>query len=116
MQPLVPADKIANMPAGWLCGMTARSFRPLKMGKNGSIDISKSDEFKPSKFYAKTNFDMKAIAAEEAQYVDLPKFYKLGDNKKETDEILLQNFRKIRQEVEDLVDTVLVRAGKRAEK
>ncbi len=40
----------------------------------------------------------------------------LGDNKKETDEILLQNFRKIRQEVEDLVDTVLVRAGKRAEK
>lgn len=108
LQPLVPPDKIANMPAGWLCGMTARSFRPLKMGRNGSIDISKSDEFRPAKFYAKTNFDMGAIAAEEKQYVELPKFYSFG-NEREKSEMLTAHFRKINREVEDLCNDILGR-------
>ena len=106
MLPLLPADKIANMPAGWLCGMTARSFRKLDVGFRGKVDTEKSDEFKHSKFYCKTNFNMKAIAAEEAQYVELPKFYEFGsDNDKQ--EILRKNYQRINNEVKSLCRKVL---------
>lgn len=106
LQPLVPADKIANMAAGWLCGMTARSFRSLKMKKDGSINIHESDEFRPSRFYAKTNFDMQAIKAEEKRYVELPKFYKFK-NKKDRNEKLGEHFRNIEREVADCCCMIL---------
>lgn len=106
MMPLVPADKIANMPAGWLCGMTARSFRPLKLGRGGKIDVEKADEFKPSKFYAKTNFDMEAIKREEKMYMDIPKFYSFK-NDREKKEILDKNFKRIVNEVRQVCDAVL---------
>lgn len=106
LQPLVPADKIANMPAGWLCGMTARSFRKLDTKKDGTINIENSDEFKPAKFYAKTNFDMKAIKDEEDHYHELPKFYKFK-NEKEKQDLLAKNFRRIRKEVEEICKEVL---------
>lgn len=104
--PLVPADKIANMPAGWLCGMTARSFRPLKMGRNGRVDVEKADEFRPSKFYAKTNFDMAAIQREEKLYQEMPKFYTFP-NDREKMRLLTENYRRIVKEVQDLCDSVL---------
>ena len=106
MMPLVPADKIANMPAGWLCGMTARSFRPLKMGRDKKIDVQKADEFKPSKFYAKTNFDMEAINREEKRYKDIPKFYSFK-NDREKKRILTENYRRIVREVQEVCDAVL---------
>lgn len=106
MMPLVPADKIANMPAGWLCGMTARSFRPLNLGRGGKIDVEKADEFKPSKFYAKTNFDMEAIKREEKMYMDIPKFYSFK-NDREKKEILDKNFKRIVNEVRQVCDAVL---------
>lgn len=106
LQPLVPPDKIANIPAGWLCGMTARSFRPLKTGIGGKIDIQKSDEFKHSKFFAKTNFDMQAIENEEKKYKDIPKFYDFG-NDREKKEILINNYRRIVREVRDVCEEVL---------
>ena len=106
MMPLVPADKIANMPAGWLCGMTARSFRPLNLGRGGKIDVEKADEFKPSKFYAKTNFDMEAIKREEKMYMDIPKFYSFK-NDREKKEILDKNFKRIANEVRQVCDAVL---------
>lgn len=106
LQPLVPPDKIANMPAGWLCGTAARSFTPLDIKKDGSIKIDMAEDFKPVKFFAKTNFDMAAIKEEEAHYVELPKFYTFR-NEREKQELLAQNFRKIRQEVNDVCDKVL---------
>lgn len=77
MDSLVPASKIADMPTGWICGQTACDFMPTKTGMGGSMNIQKSGEFQTSKFYCKTNFDMDAIAAEEADYKNypLPKFY-----------------------------------------
>ena len=106
LQPLVPADKIANMPAGWLCGTTARSFTPLEMKKDGRIDIKNSGDFRPAKFFAKTNFDMAAIAAEEKQYVELPIFYDFG-SEEDKKAILLENFRKINKEVDDMCAKLL---------
>lgn len=106
LQPLVPPDKIANMPAGWLCGTAARSFTPLDIKKDGSIKIDMAEDFKPVKFFAKTNFDMAAIKEEEAHYVELPKFYTFR-NEREKQELLAENFRKIRQEVNDVCEKVL---------
>lgn len=110
LQPLVPPDKIANIPAGWLCGMTARSFRPLKTGRGGKINVQESDEFKHSKFFAKTNFDMKAIEREEKKYVDLPKFYDFG-SERDKKEILTKNYQRITCEVREVCDAVLADAG-----
>ena len=41
------------------------------------MNIQESDEFKTSKFYCKTDFDMAEIKKEEADYENypLPKFY-----------------------------------------
>ena len=63
------------MPTGWICGQTARDFVQTKTGSGGSMNIQESEEFKTSKFYCKTDFDMKEIKKEEAGYVPLPKFY-----------------------------------------
>ncbi len=106
LQPLVPPDKIANMPAGWLCGTTARAFASLKTKNDGSIDISQTADFRPSKFFGKTNFDMKALAEEEKHYVELPKFYTFK-NEKEKNELLAVNFRRIRREVEAVCESIL---------
>lgn len=106
LQPLVPSDKISNMPAGWLCGTTARSFTPLEMKKDGRINIQEAGDFRPAKFFAKTNFDMKAISAEEKQYVELPIFYDFG-SEDEKQEILLNNFRRINKDIEDLCTQML---------
>lgn len=61
MENLVPASKISDLPTGWICGQTARGFVRTKVGKNGSMNIQESDEFKTSKFYCKTDFDTAAI-------------------------------------------------------
>ena len=106
MLPLLPPDKIANMPAGWLCGMTARSFRSLETGFGGRIDTETSGDFKHSKFYCKTNFDMKLIKEEEAHYVELPKFYDFG-SEEDRRSILHMNYKRINSEVDDLCREVL---------
>ena len=106
LQPLVPPDKIANMPAGWLCGTAARSFSKLDTKKDGSINIQDAGDFQPVKFFCKTNFDMKAIEEEEKHYQELPKFYVFKDDK-EKQKVLDDNFRRIRQEVKMVCDRVL---------
>ena len=106
LQPLVPPDKIANMPAGWLCGTAARSFTPLKTKKDGSINIQQAGDFQPVKFFCKTNFDMAAIKEEEKHYQELPKFY-VFKNEKEKQRVLDENFRRIRQEVRMVCEKVL---------
>lgn len=61
MDSLVPASKISDMPTGWICGQTARDFVQTKTGSGGSMNIQESEEFKTSKFYCKTDFDMNEI-------------------------------------------------------
>lgn len=104
---LVPASKISDMASGWLCGQTARDFTVTKTGRRGSMDIQKADEFKTTKFFCKTNFDMDEIKKEEADYSNypLPKFYdfKSTDAK---ERILYNNFNRIDQEVIDMINHI----------
>ena len=101
LESLVPASKISDMPTGWICGQTARDFVQTKTGKGGSMDIQKSEEFQTSKFYCKTDFDMKEIAEEEKNYTDLPKFYSFK-SKEDKEHILYENFVKVNCEVEEM--------------
>ena len=70
MDSLVPASKISDMPTGWIAGQTARDFIKTKTGRGDSMNIQESAEFQTSKFYCKTDFDMKEIQAEEADYAN----------------------------------------------
>lgn len=104
---LVPASKISDMASGWICGQTARDFTVTKTGRKGAMDIQKAEEFKPSKFFCKTNFNMDEIKAEEEDYKNfpLPKFYDFGSiDAKER--ILYNNFNKIDQEVKNMIKVI----------
>ena len=113
MDSLVPASKISDMASGWICGQTARDFTITKTGKNGAMNIQEAEEFKTSKFFCKTNFDMAAIKAEEDDYKNypLPIYY----NFKSTDakeRILYNNFNRIDQEVKDMIRKIQTEFGK----
>lgn len=95
------------MASGWICGQTARDFTVTKTGRRDSMDIQKAEEFKTSKFFCKTNFNMDEIKAEEADYGNypLPKFYDFGSvDAKER--ILYNNFNRIDQEVKDMIKRI----------
>ena len=94
MDSLVPASKISDMPTGWVCGQTARDFVQTKVGPNGSMNIQESEEFKTSKFFCKTDFDMTEIKKEEQNYIPLPKFYKFK-LRDERERILLRTLFKL---------------------
>lgn len=104
---LVPASKISDMASGWICGQTARDFTVTKTGRRGSMDIQKADEFKTSKFFCKTNFDMGAIKKEESEYskYPLPKFYDFG-SPDARERYLYDNFNRIDQDVKDMIMTI----------
>ena len=111
MDSLVPASKISDMPTGWICGQTARDFVKTKTGKGGSMNIQKSEEFQTSKFFCKTDFDMKEISEEEKHYTDLPKFYTFG-TKEQKERILYENFVKVNQDVEKMCNEIMQFAKK----
>ena len=104
---LVPASKISDIPAGWICGQVARDFRKTKVGRGGTIDIQKSEEFQTSKFYCKTDFDMAAIEKEEDDYKNypLPKFYTFK-SRDARERILYNNFMQVNKDVEDMVKAI----------
>jgi hypothetical protein len=106
MEHLVPASKIADMPTGWICGQVARDFVKTKTGLGGSMDIQKAEEFKTSKFFCKTDFDMNAIKDEEEHYVPLPKFYTFA-SRDARERILYENFISVETDVKEMVDRVL---------
>ena len=106
MDSLVPASKISDMPTGWVCGQTARDFVKTKTGRNSSMNIQKSEEFKTSKFYCKTDFNMKDIQKEESEYVPLPKFYTFK-SRDARERILYQNFVSVGQDVKNMIRDVL---------
>lgn len=71
------------------------------------MDIQKAEEFKTTKFFCKTNFDMNEIKKEEASYDNypLPKFYNFGtsDAKERT---LYKNFNRIDKEVNEMITRI----------
>ncbi len=75
MDHLVPAAKIADMATGWLAGQAARDFTPTEKKQFREINIEESSEFKTTKYFCKTNFDMDKIKREEQNYMDLPEIY-----------------------------------------
>lgn len=107
MDSLVPASKISDMPTGWIAGQTARDFIKTKTGRGDQMNIQESAEFQTSKFYCKTDFDMKEIAAEEADYKNypIPKFYSFP-SRDAKERILYQNFVKVNLDIKSMVDEV----------
>ena len=105
MDSLVPASKISDMPTGWICGQTARDFVQTKTGSDGSMNIQESEEFKTSKFYCKTDFDMKEIKKEEAGYIPLPKFYSFK-SRDERERILYKNFVQVGEDVKEMIQEI----------
>ncbi len=133
MDSLVPASKISDMSTGWLCGQVARDFSPtatnanllhktfVKMVNAGlrffgmkkrlkydeSMNIQEAEEFQTSKFFCKTDFDMKAIDAEEKDYKNypLPLPYKFK-SKDARERILYANFYRINKEVKDMIEEI----------
>ena len=77
------------------------------MAYNGSMNIQESAEFQTSKFYCKTDFDMKEIQAEEDDYENfkLPKFYKFP-SKDAKERILYQNFCQVNLDVKNMIDEI----------
>lgn len=103
---LVPAAKIADMATGWLAGQAARDFTATDDSILDHFDIEQSEEFKTTKYFCKTHFDMKKIKDEEKHYVPLPKIYEFK-NDKEKEILLNRNFKRVNQEVEDMVKELL---------
>ena len=106
MDYLVPAAKIADMATGWLAGQAARDFTATNDKMLDSFDIEQSEEFKTTKYFCKTHFDMKKIKTEEDHYVALPKIYEFK-NDREKEIMLNRNFKRVNQEVEDMVKELL---------
>ena len=102
MDNLVPASKISDMPTGWICGQTARDFVRTKTGLGDQMNIQESKEFQTSKFYCKTDFNMKEIQEEEKQYTTLPKFYEFK-SRDARERILYRNFVQVNQDVRDMI-------------
>lgn len=105
MDSLVPASKISDMPTGWICGQTARDFVKTKTGTGGSMNIQESEEFKTSKFFCKTDFNMEKIKKEEAGYVPLPKFYTFK-SRDERERILYKNFVQVGEDVKEMIQEI----------
>jgi len=106
MDYLVPAAKIAEMATGWLAGQAARDFTATDEKMLRHFDIEQSEEFKTTKYFCKTHFDMQKIKDEESHYVELPKIYEFTDSR-EKEIMLNRNFKRVNQEVEDMVKELL---------
>ena len=107
LEPLLPASKIADMATGWLAGQAARDFSKTQSSAFNSINIEEDADFKTTKYFCKTNFDMKQIKMEEDSYVDLPMIYSFPDN--DSMEIALnRNFRQINEEINRLVEELYI--------
>lgn len=85
-------------------------FHQDETGMGGSMNVQEAEEFKTSKFFCKTDFDMKEIKKEEAAYVPLPKFYTFK-SREERERILYRNFVNVGMEVKEMIKDVLNKRG-----
>ena len=69
------------------------------------MNIQESEEFQTTKFFCKTDFDMKEISKEESEYVPLPKFYKFP-SREERERVLYKNFINVGEEVKLMIATI----------
>ena len=106
MDYLVPAANIADMATGWLAGQAARDFTATDDSMLNHFDIEQSEEFKTTKYFCKTHFDMKKIKDEEDHYVPLPKIYEFK-NDREKEIMLNRNFKRVNEEVDKMVKELL---------
>ena len=70
-----------------------------------NLNIQDSEEFKTSKFYCKTDFDMAEISKEESEYVPLPKFYSFP-SKEARERVLYANFLRVNQDIKDMIKDI----------
>ena len=106
MDNLVPAAKIADMATGWLAGQAARDFTPTERSSFSGINLEESPEFKTTKYFCKTNFDMCKIRREESRYVDLPKIYAFK-SQRDKEIMLNRNFARINREIDEMIKSLL---------
>jgi len=106
MDNLVPAAKIADMATGWLAGQAARDFTPTERSSFSGINLEESPEFKTTKYFCKTNFNMGKIKREEAQYVDLPKLYTFK-SVRDKEIMLNRNFTRVNKDIDNLIKSLL---------
>lgn len=106
MDYLVPASKIADMATGWLAGQSARDFSPTHSSHFSSVELEKSEDFKTTKYFCKTNFDMERIKKEESCYVNLPKIC-IFANETQREIELNRNFKRINEEINNLIRSLL---------
>ena len=106
MDNLVPAAKIADMATGWLAGQAARDFTPTERSSFCNINLEESPEFKTTKYFCKTNFNMGKIKREEAQYVDLPKLYTFK-SARDKEIMLNRNFTRVNKDIDNLIKSLL---------
>jgi ATP-dependent exoDNAse (exonuclease V) alpha subunit len=65
-----------------------------------------SPEFKTTKYFCKTNFNLAEIKKEEAQYVDLPKIYAFKDARQK--EVMLnRNCARVNREIYEMIKSLL---------
>ena len=74
------------------------------------MNVQEAEEFKTSKFFCKTDSDMKEIKKEEAAYVPLPKFYTFK-SREERERILYRNFVNVGMEVKEMIKDVQNKRG-----
>ena len=89
MDYLIPASKIATLPAGSLVGQIA-------------LDFGQGEDFPTTMYNCATNLNLKEIQSEEKLYVDLPKFYNFG-TAEEREKVLSANFERINNEVKQII-------------
>jgi traG family protein len=90
------------MATGWLAGQVARDFTPTPNDAMNTFEIENSTEFKTSKYFCKTNFDMKKIKSEEAMYEDIPPLYNFGSDR-EMEVILNRNFISVDSDIINMI-------------
>ena len=106
MDNLVPAAKIADMATGWLAGQVARDFTPTERSSFSGINLEESPEFRTTKYFCKTDFDMGKIRREESRYVELPKIYAFK-SPRDKEIMLNRNFKKVNDEIESMIRMLL---------
>ena len=79
---------------------------PTDMNALNGIDIEESEEFKTTKYFCKTNFDMEKIKLEESFYVELPKKYAFA-SEKEKEIMLNRNFKRVNEEIDQMISELL---------
>ena len=71
------------------------------------MDVQKAEEFQTTKFFCKTDMDMKAIQEEEADYANypIPKFYQFK-SRDARERILYANFNQVERDVKNMVAAI----------